>query len=94
MRMPKVIRTYCPYCRRHTLHEIEKVKRRRASELKAGQRRFRRATSGYGGFPRPRYENREKPTKRLNIRFRCKECGRAHTRPTWRAKRFELVEVR
>ena len=92
MKMPRVIKAYCPTCKKHTLQEVEKVKKRKASELKWGQRRFRRVTAGYGGFPRPKPEGREKPTKRLAIRFRCKECKKANQRPTKRAKRFELVE--
>jgi len=94
MKMPRKIKMYCPYCKRHTIHVVEKVRKRKASELRAGQRRFRRVTAGYGGFPRPRYEGREKPTKRLNLRFRCSECNRAHTSPMIRAKKFELVEVK
>ncbi|MCL4315257.1 MAG: 50S ribosomal protein L44e [Candidatus Thermoplasmatota archaeon] len=93
MKLSKVIRMYCPKCRTHTDHEVERVRKKKASELKAGQRRFRRVTSGYGGFPRPRYEGREKPTKRVSIRFRCTKCKVAITRPTQRAKKFELVEA-
>ncbi|MGC8585623.1 MAG: 50S ribosomal protein L44e [Thermoplasmata archaeon] len=93
MKMPTKVKRYCPYCKRHTVHEVERVKKRKASELKWGQRRFRRATSGYGGFPRPKFEGREKPTKRINIRYRCTVCKKAHTVPMWRAKKFELVEV-
>ena len=42
MKYPKQIRTYCPFCKRHTIHKVEKVKKRPRSELSAGQRRFRR----------------------------------------------------
>ena len=93
MHMPRKVKRYCPYCGRHTIHEVEKVKKRKASELKWGQRRFRRVTAGYGGFPRPKPEGREKPTKRVNIRYRCTECKKAHHSPTFRAKKFELTEV-
>lgn len=91
--MPKVVKMYCPHCGKHTDHEVERVRKRKASELKKGQRRFRRVTSGFGGFPRPRYEGREKPTKRVSIKFRCVVCKSAITPPTQRAKKFELVEV-
>ncbi len=93
MKLPKIIKMYCPKCRTHTDHEVERVKKKKASELKAGQRRFRRVTSGYGGFPRPRYEGREKPTKRISIRYRCLKCKTAITSPTQRAKKFELMEA-
>lgn len=91
--MPHVIRSYCPHCRKHTELEVERVKSRPRSELRAGQRRFRRVTAGYGGFPRPKPEGREKPTKRIHLRYRCKVCKKAHQRVGFRAKKFELVEV-
>ena len=93
MKLPRTIKTYCPYCEHHTIHEVERVKKRRASELKWGQRRFRRVTAGYGGFPRPKPEGREKPTRRVYLRYRCKECGKAHNVTGIRAKKFELIEV-
>lgn len=91
MKMPAKIKTYCPYCKNHTIHEIEKVKKKKASELKWGQRRFRRVTAGYRGFPRPKPEGREKPTRRVYIRYRCKTCKKAHQKKCFRAKKFELV---
>lgn len=93
MKYPKQIRTYCPFCKKHTIHKVERVKKRPRSELSAGQRRFRRILKGYGGFPRPKPEGREKPVKKLDLRFRCTECGKAHTRGRgFRVKKFELVE--
>jgi large subunit ribosomal protein L44e len=93
MKKPRVTKEYCPKCKKHTEHEVERVKTRPRSELKWGQRRYRRATSGYGGFPRPKYEGRQKPTTRVNLRYRCKACKKAHQRPCIRAKTFELKEA-
>ncbi|NJE79630.1 50S ribosomal protein L33, partial [Thermococcus sp. GR4] len=28
MKYPKQIRTYCPFCKKHTIHKVEKVKKR------------------------------------------------------------------
>ena len=47
MKMPKEKRTYCPHCKKHTMHEVHTSKKRKASELKWGQRQFRRVTAGY-----------------------------------------------
>ncbi len=91
MRLPRDVKTYCPHCDAHTTHTIEKVKKRRASELKWGQRRFRRITAGYGGFPRPKPHG-EKPTRRQQILYRCNTCKKAQQRPCRRAKKFELGE--
>ena len=93
MKLPRLIKTYCPFCKHHTDHDVERIKKKRASELKWGQRRFRRATSGYRGFPRPKPEGREKPTKRIFLRYRCSNCNKASQRACFRAKKFELVDV-
>jgi len=93
MKMPKVIKGYCPHCRKHVELEIERVKNRPRSELRFGQRRYRRKLAGYGSFPKPKPgAEREKPTRRLHLRFRCKSCKKSHQRPGWRIKKFELVE--
>jgi large subunit ribosomal protein L44e len=92
MKLPREMRTYCPYCHKHTNHSLDKVKKRKASEQKWGQRRFRRVTAGYGGFPRPKPEGREKPTRRVPLVKRCKECKKAHQSPAKRAKKFEFKE--
>ena len=92
VKRPRQVMRYSPSAGKHTLHTVEKVKKRRASENKWGQRRFRRVTAGYRGFPRPKPEGREKPTKRVNILYRCTETGKAHYAPCQRAKRFELID--
>ncbi len=89
---PRQIMRYSPSAGKHTLHTIERVKKRRASELKWGQRRFRKVMAGYRGFPRPKPEGREKPTKRVNILYRCTVTGKAHYAPCQRAKKFELID--
>ena len=92
MEIPRKIKRYCPKCKKHTLHAVEKVKKRKASELKRGQRRFRRATSGYGGFPRPKPEGREKTSRRIALKLTCAECKKSYQPPTQRAKKFDIGE--
>ena len=92
MHYPKTVSTYCPKCKTHTDHEVEKGKKRPASELKWGQRRFRRATSGYGGFPRPKPEGRAKAVRRVYLKYRCKKCKYTVQPASWRASSLELVE--
>jgi len=91
MNMPRNVKRYCPSCKKHTTHEVERVKKKKASELKWGQRRFRKVMAGYRGFPRPKPEGREKPTKRVVLRYRCKTCKKAHQPPCQRAKKFQLT---
>ena len=54
VKMPRKVMRYSPSAGKHTEHTVERVKKKRASELKWGQRRFRRVTAGYRGFPRPK----------------------------------------
>jgi len=91
MKVPRQINCYCPYCKKHTPHKVEQVKKHKASELKWGQRRFRRVIAGYRGYPRPLPKGREKPTRRVNLRYRCTQCGKEHLQPGVRAKRLEIT---
>ena len=79
MKMPKEKRTYCPHCKKHTMHEVHTSKKRKASELKWGQRQFRRVTAG------------NKPVKKLDLRYKCKECGKSHIRKSFRVGKPEWV---
>ena len=92
VKMPRQVKRYSPSAGKHTMHTVERVKKRKASELKWGQRRFRRVTAGYRGFPRPKPDGREKPTRRVNLIYRCTETGKAHGPKGKRAKKFELVD--
>jgi large subunit ribosomal protein L44e len=94
MKFPKTIRIYCPYCKKHTEHEVKVAKKRGRRKLAEGQRRFLRKMKGYGSFPKEKPKGREKPTKRVDLRFKCKTCGKMHTKGRgWRAKKFEIKRI-
>lgn len=92
MQKPRKIKRYCPKCKKHTVQAIERIKKRKASELKQGQRRFRRVMRGYGGFPRPKPEGREKTSRRLALKYTCETCKKSHQPPSIRSKKFEIGE--
>ena len=92
MQKPRKIKRYCPTCKKHTEHNVDKIKKRKASELKQGQRRFRRVMQGYRGFPRPKPEGREKTSRRAALKYTCTSCKKSHQPPTKRAKKFEIGE--
>jgi large subunit ribosomal protein L44e len=92
MKFPKAIRTYCPYCKKHTEHKVELAKKKPRRTLAIGQRRFLRKMKGYGSFPKENPKNREKSTKRVNVKLICLGCKKSHFIEGWRAKKFELVE--
>ncbi|RZN69252.1 MAG: 50S ribosomal protein L44e [Candidatus Methanolliviera hydrocarbonicum] len=91
MKMPKKIKTYCPYCKKSTEHSIEKVKKGRQSGLKwiNRQKSRRQGIGNLGKFSK--VPGGDKPTKKVNIRYRCNECKKAHTRKGFRVSKFELV---
>lgn len=92
MKFPKTMKTFCPICKKHTEHSVEIAKKKPRRTLAQGQRRFLRKLKGYTSFPRPKPDY-EKATKKLDLRFKCKECGKKHERGQgWRAKKFELVK--
>lgn len=89
--------TYCPKCKKHTEHVVEKVKKKgraKAHPESQAQRRFNRKLLGYGSFPRPNPRGRGKTAEKLDLRYKCKECNKKHMRGKgWRTKKFEIVKV-
>ena len=92
MKKPRIVKRYCPTCKKHTSHNVEKIKKKKASELRQGQRRFRRVMSGYRGFPRPKPEGREKTSRRAPLKYMCTVCKKSHQPPSIRAKKVDIGE--
>ena len=92
MKKPRKIKRYCPSCKKHTTHELHRLKKRKAGELKKGQRRFRRVMRGYGGFPRPKPEGREKTSRRIALKYTCGGCKKSTQPASQRSKKFEVGE--
>jgi large subunit ribosomal protein L44e len=93
MKMPKSLNTFCPFCKKHTKHEVEKVKKGRASGMSRIERQKR---SSYGIGNRGKFSKvpgGDKPTKRVALKYRCTACKKAHLRPGFRVSKFELVEA-
>lgn len=94
MKYPKQVKIFCPVCKKHTEHEVEIAKKRPRGSMTHGQRIFKRKMKGYGSFPKEKPTGREKPTKKLDLRFKCLVCGKKHTKGKgWRAKKFEIVKI-
>ena len=90
MKRKKIIITFCKKCKGHKDHSLKIWKRKKASELKKGQRRFRRVSQGSGGFPRPKPSG-SKPTKRINFSYTCQKCKVIHHKIGIKAKKVELI---
>jgi len=92
MKMPKKIKRHCPYCKKHTTHEVVRVKKKKASSLTHITRQKKRQTGIGNSGKFSKVPGGDKPTKRVELKYLCSECSKAHTRPCFRASKFELVE--
>jgi large subunit ribosomal protein L44e len=46
---------------------------------------------GFGSYPRTNPKGRSKPTKKLDLRYKCKTCGKEHNiGKGFRVKKFEI----
>ncbi len=94
MKIPKIQRKYCPKCKKHTEHSVEEAKRRPRRQDTRSNRRFLRKMKGYGSFPKENPKGREKPTKKLDLRYKCSVCGKKHSIGAgFRTKKFELTKA-
>jgi len=93
MKYPKTLRIYYKYCKKHTLQDVEISKKRPRGSMSIGQRIFKRKMKGYGSFPKENPGKREKSSRRTDLRFKCKTCGKynLHGRG-FRVKKLEFVK--
>jgi large subunit ribosomal protein L44e len=94
MMYPKTVRRFCPSCKKHAEFDVkrEKVGRKRREDA-AGQRRFNRKLKGFGSFPRPNPKDRQKPTRKVDLRFKCKDCKKIQVMGKgFRVKKFEIIK--
>lgn len=101
MKLPKIIKRHCPYCKKHTEHKVSQSKKRSPSSLKYGSKvRARKRGLARGHGNRGRYSKPaitkfkrtgKKSTKKTDLRYECKECKKVHVQKKgFRAKRIEF----
>jgi large subunit ribosomal protein L44e len=93
LKIPKVIVTYCPRCRRHTEHTVTIYKHGKRRSLAEGERRYARKKQGYGSKRKAEQKRFAKTTKKVVLKLKCKECGYVIHRKGIRLKKAELTEV-
>lgn len=102
MKIPKVIKRYCPYCRKHTEHKVSQTKKKAASSLKKGSkyrardRGLARGTGNRGRYSKPAISNfkmtGKKNTKKTDTRYTCSVCKKTHVQKKGvRTKKVELI---
>ncbi|MHC1635274.1 MAG: 50S ribosomal protein L44e [Candidatus Methanospirareceae archaeon] len=92
MKMPKNMRIHCPFCNKHTLHEVIKVKKGRPSSLSwiARQKERKKGIGNAGKFSK--VPGGDKPTKKVFLKYKCTECKKSHQREGFRVSRLEFIE--
>lgn len=92
MKVPKKQKKYCPKCDKHTEHTVREQSRKSPRTLSKGQRKRNEGRKGRGN--KGRYSKSpagEKPTKKVDLRYECEECGNEQIiGEGFRAKRIEI----
>lgn len=101
MKIPKIMRRYCPYCKKHTEHKVENVRKKNPSGLtygsktRAKKRSAARGNGNLGRYSKPPISKfkmtGKKASKKTDLRYTCKECKKTHVQKKGiRTKRVEL----
>jgi len=92
MKVPELIKTHCPFCNKHTEHEVRLEKKGKERSLSRGRRKYREVKKGYGGSPRTPKKQVYKIGKRPVLILKCKTCSKKHQR-AFKARTKKTVEV-
>ena len=101
MKIPKKLKTYCPYCKKHTEHKVAQTKKKNPSPLTHGSKhraKKRGLSRGYGNlgrYSKPAITKFKrtgaKQTKKTDLRYTCSECKKTHVQKRGiRAKKVEF----
>jgi large subunit ribosomal protein L44e len=106
MKLPKETKRYCPYCRKHTVQNIDTAKQKSrgsarsmswGSETRAKARGVRSGLGNkgrWGSKPAIKsWKRKSKVTRRITINYKCKECKKIKgIKKAIRAGRIEIGE--
>ncbi len=102
MKIPKTVRRYCPYCKKHTIHKVLQTKKGKprslsyGSKVRAKKRGQARGLGSLGRYSKPAVSKwkmtGKKHSKKTDLRYQCTVCKRSHTQSKGvRAKKVEFV---
>ena len=99
MKIPQIIKRYCPKCLKHTEHKINIIKPGKRGSLKEGQRRRARIKRGHGDAghyskrPIKNWARNSKVVSAKDANLECLECHKKTVvKGGFKAKRFELIK--
>ena len=103
MKIPKVQKRHCKYCKKHTQTKVAPNKKKTASSLKQGskyrakKRGLARGNGNLGRYSKPAVtkfkRSGAKSTKETDLRFTCQSCKKTSVQAGGgiRAKRVEMI---
>jgi large subunit ribosomal protein L44e len=103
MKIPKLVKRYCPKCKKHTEQKVSQAKKRSPGSARPMSRYAKTRThfgKGFGNLGR--YGSKppigsfkmtgKKTSKKTDLRYECKECKKIWVqRKGFRAKKVEFV---
>ncbi len=92
MKVPQKLMAYCPYCNKHTEHEVRQDKKGKERTMNRGRRKYEAVKAGYGGSPRTPKKQVYKVGKRPVLILKCKTCGK-RVQKNYKARTKKTVEV-
>jgi ribosomal protein L44E len=102
MKIPKIIKRFCIFCKKHTEQKVAQSKKgqprsmSRGSKYRARDRGLARGIGGFGRYSKPAITKWKmtgaKLTKKTDLRYECKVCHKKMTQSSGiRAKKVEFV---
>lgn len=103
MKLPKTVKRYCPFCKKHTEHKVAQSKKKapsslsRGSKIRARKRGRARGTGNLGRYSKPAITKwkmtGKKSTKKTDFRYECSTCKKSHAQKKgFRAKKIEFAQ--
>lgn len=102
MKIPKIVKRLCPFCKKHTTHKVANAKKRTPGSARPLSKMAKPRTGfGKGTGNLGRYGSRpplaafkmtgKKSTKKTDFRYECKKCKKTHCqRKGFRTKKIEF----
>jgi len=102
MKVPKTIKRFCKFCKKHTSQKVAQSKKKNPSSLKKGskyrarRRGQARGTGNLGRYSKPAITKWKrtgvKNTKKTDLRYTCSVCHKSTSQAKGiRAKKVELI---
>jgi large subunit ribosomal protein L44e len=90
MKIEKELHKFCPKCRTHTSQVVAIYKKAKDRKVAEGARRHAEDKKGYGGQKFPELKRTAKTTKKITLRYTCKNCQRKTVKEGIRLRKLEI----